>query len=195
MDDPDDDARDLEAYRDYLRLLARIELDPRLRARVDPSDIVQQTMLQAYQAREQFRGVVQEQRAAWLRQILARNLAMAGSGSHGRKDKRDVARERSIQQALDHSSARIDAWLAADQSSPSVRAERNEQTLRLARALATLPEARNAADAAMFAFSPGVPAAEVGRRSWTEPSIGRGTDPAAVRSGSSSGLLEEQAYQ
>jgi RNA polymerase sigma-70 factor (ECF subfamily) len=158
VDDPDD-ARALEPYRDYLRLLARIQLDPRLRARVDPSDIVQETMLLAFQARRQFRGLVEEQRAAWLRQILARNLAMAVR-DHGR-EKRDIARERSIQQALDHSSARIEAWLAAVQSSPSDWAEHNEQMLGLAHALAKLPEAQR--DALGLHFLQGLPLAEVGR--------------------------------
>ena len=189
MDDPDYDARALEPYRDYLRLLARIELNPRLRARVDPSDVVQQTMLQAFQAREQFRGLVEEQRGAWLRQILARNLAMAVR-DHGR-EKRDVARERSIQQALDHSSARIDAWLAADQSSPSVRAERNEQMLRLAHALAKLPEAQR--DALCLHFLQGLSLAEVGR------CLGRSQASAVglIQRGLKRlrGLLEEQADQ
>jgi RNA polymerase sigma-70 factor, ECF subfamily len=159
LDDPDINAGDLESYRDYLRLLARIELDPRLRTRVDPSDVVQQTMLQAFQAREQFRGLVQEQRGAWLRQILARNLAMAVR-DHGR-EKRDVTRERSLQQALDRSSARLEEWLRAEQSSPSVQAERNEQSLRLVHALASLPEAQR--DALGLHFLQGLPLAEVGR--------------------------------
>jgi RNA polymerase sigma-70 factor, ECF subfamily len=114
----------LEPYRDYLRLLARLELDPRLRARLDPSDIVQQTLLQAHQALDQFHGEGQGALAAWLRQILARNLAMA-LHDHARA-KRDVRRERDLRAALDRSSARLESWLAADQTSPSLQAERNE---------------------------------------------------------------------
>src|SRR5438477_12692164 len=71
------DGQDLERFRDYLRLLARLQLDPRWQAKLDPSDIVQQTLLQAYEARDQFRGQSTAERAAWLRQILARVLANA----------------------------------------------------------------------------------------------------------------------
>ncbi len=130
----------LERYRAYLRLLAGVQLGPRLRARLDPSDLVQQTMLQAYKARQEYRGEGEAELAAWLRQILAHVLLNAGRDL-GRA-KRDAARERSLEGALDASSARIEAWLAAEQSSPSQRAERNEQLLRLADALAGLPEAQ-----------------------------------------------------
>lgn len=140
---PEVSAEALERYRAYLRLLAGLHLDPRLRARVDPSDIVQQTYVQAQQAWGQFRGRSDAELAAWLRQILARNLAHAAR-DHGR-DRRDVARERSLEAALDASSVRLEGWLAADQSSPSQRADRNEQALRLADALAALPEAQREA--------------------------------------------------
>jgi RNA polymerase sigma-70 factor (ECF subfamily) len=138
--DHDADGRDLEHFRDYLRLLARLRLDPRLRAKLDPSDVVQQTLLEAHQGRDQFRGRTFAERAAWLRQILARNLANAVRDLG--RDKRDVARERSLEAAAEESAARLEAWLAAEQSSPSQRAERDEEAVRLAQAVVTLPEAQ-----------------------------------------------------
>jgi RNA polymerase sigma-70 factor (ECF subfamily) len=130
----------LEQFRDYLHLLARLHLDRRLQGKLDPSDVVQQTLLEAHQARERFTGDDPAQMAAWLRQILARNLANAVR-DFGR-DRRNVEREQSLDDAVNASSAHLAAWLAAEQSSPSQQAIHNEQGLRLVRALALLPEAQ-----------------------------------------------------
>jgi RNA polymerase sigma-70 factor (ECF subfamily) len=76
--------------------------------------------------------------AAWLRKILSRTLADAVRDLE--RAKRDIGRERSIEQAVDESASGLEVWLAADQSSPSERADRNEQLLRLADALCELPD-------------------------------------------------------
>jgi RNA polymerase sigma-70 factor (ECF subfamily) len=133
----------LDDYRDYLLLLARDRLSPRVRGRLDPSDVVQQTLLEAHRDAAQFRGHTCAEQAAWLRQVLARNLANAAR-DHTR-DRRDVGRERSLQASLDESSAKLEAFLAADQSSPSQWADRGEQLVRLAAALAALPDGQREA--------------------------------------------------
>jgi RNA polymerase sigma-70 factor, ECF subfamily len=135
------DAERLEPYRAYLRLLARLQLDPRLRGKLDPSDLVQQSFVKALQALNQFRGQTDAELAAWLRQILVRTLANAVRDLH--RDKRDALRERSLEAALDQSSARLESWLAAPQSSPSQRAEANEQLLCLSAALELLPDGQS----------------------------------------------------
>src|SRR5262245_66157457 len=118
---------DLASYRAYLHLLARQHLDQQLRGKLDSSDIVQQALLQAHQSRDQFRGQTEAERVAWLRQILARCLANALRDFT--RDKRDVARERSIEEALGESSARVEEWLASQQSSPALEAEKHEEAL------------------------------------------------------------------
>jgi RNA polymerase sigma-70 factor, ECF subfamily len=147
----------LDQFRDYLALLARLQLGPQARARLDPSDLVQQTLLDAHRQRDQFRGQTEAELAAWLRRILSCNLADA-MRALGRA-KRDVAREQSLAGALDDSSLQLEGWLIALQSSPSAKAARNEELLRLASALSELPEAQR--DAVELHHLHGCPLAEV----------------------------------
>jgi RNA polymerase sigma-70 factor (ECF subfamily) len=133
----DDQPRTLDRYRDYLRLLARMQLDPRLQAKLDASDLVQQTLLQAHAQRAQFRGRSEQEWLGWLRTILANNLA--GAARQFATDARDLGRERSLEASLEQSSVRLEQCLAAKQSSPSERAGRGELLVRMAGALAQLP--------------------------------------------------------
>lgn len=158
----------LERCRDYLLLLARIQLDPGLRGVLDPSDVVQQTLLKAHAKWDQFRGRTEEELLAWLRTILAHHLADLAR-KHG---PRLQGRERSLEAALEESSLRLEQWLASDSTSASGRAIRHEQLLRLAEALAGLPEDQRAA--LVLKHLSDVPVSEIGRM--------MGKSPAAVAS-------------
>src|SRR2546430_2351494 len=118
---------DLERFREYLGLLARLQFGSRYQGKVDLSGVVQQTLLEAHREGDRLANQSEEQKAAWLRQALANNLR--DEIRKVRAGVRDVARERSLEVDLDESSARLGAWLATDQSSPSEHAMRQEQLL------------------------------------------------------------------
>ena len=129
----------LELYRRYLSLLARVQIGQRLQGKVDASDLVQETFLDAHRNFAGFRGGTEAEFVAWLRQILAANLAdllRHYLGTQGR----DVRLEREIRDALDQSSVLLDRALMSPQSSPSQQAERREQGVLLADALDQLPD-------------------------------------------------------
>jgi RNA polymerase sigma-70 factor (ECF subfamily) len=129
----------LETYRRYLALLARVQIGQRLQGKVDASDVVQETFLEAHQNFPRFRGGSEAEFVAWLRQILAGNLADLLRRYLGAKG-RDVRLEREIQDAFDRSSILLDRGLVAQQSSPSQQAARREQSVILADALEQLPD-------------------------------------------------------
>jgi RNA polymerase sigma-70 factor (ECF subfamily) len=115
-------------------MLAERNMGAALCRRLDASDIVQQTMLEAQRAFADFRGATEPEFAAWLTQILTRNVRDSVR-DHLRTAKRAVGRERSLEDETV-------AWQPAtpDQSSPSQRAMRGEQAVQLAAALEHLPD-------------------------------------------------------
>jgi RNA polymerase sigma-70 factor (ECF subfamily) len=128
----------LELYRGYLALLARLQIGRRLQGKVDPSDVVQETFLEAYRHFAQFRGTTEAELVQWLRQILATrlvNLMRRYLDAQGR----DVRLEQELAADLDHSSQLFAQGLVAPQSSPSHQAMRREQAVLLAEALEKLP--------------------------------------------------------
>jgi RNA polymerase sigma-70 factor, ECF subfamily len=131
---------ELERFRAYLDLMARLEVSPALRDRVDLSGVVQQTLLEAHQALTERPNGEQTDRVttSWLRSILSHNLADALRKLSARK--REIRREWSLDAALEQSASRLERWLAAEQSSPSQHAIRREELLRMAEVLAELPD-------------------------------------------------------
>jgi RNA polymerase sigma-70 factor (subfamily 1) len=134
---------DLERFRAYLSLLGRLGLGPLLRARVDVSGVVQDTLLEAFQAGETFFRLSEAQKPLWLRRVLANNLKDTIAAL--RTGKRDIRREQALAEALDASSARCDGWLASDDASPSEIAMLHEDQVRLAWALEQLSAERRTA--------------------------------------------------
>jgi RNA polymerase sigma-70 factor (ECF subfamily) len=130
----------LELYRNYLRLLARLQVGRRLRGKVDESDLVQETFLEAHRHFGRFRGTAEAELVSWLRQILAGVVANQLRRYFGTR-RRDVRLERELADDLARSSQALAGGLAARQSSPSERAVRREQAVLLADALEQLPAA------------------------------------------------------
>ena len=117
-------------YRDYLRRLARRRLGSKLRGKLDESDIVQETMLQAHVAKDQFRGKSEPERRAWFRTILESKIA--GALRRFSRRRRDVGLETSLEPQPGEA--------AAATSTPSLKAAREEDLTRLAEALQALPD-------------------------------------------------------
>jgi RNA polymerase sigma-70 factor (ECF subfamily) len=131
----------LELYRDYLGVLAGARLGARLRGVINPSDLVQQTFLEACRDFGQFQGTTEVQWRAWLRRILAHNLA-ALVERHVRARKRDIRRQVSLEKIFAAPwdlAAGLGAALASPVSSPSAQARQREATAVLTDQLARLP--------------------------------------------------------
>jgi RNA polymerase sigma-70 factor (ECF subfamily) len=129
----------MQLYRRYLALLARLQIGRRLQGKVDASDLVQETFLEAHRDFAQFQGLTEKELVSWLRQVLASNLANQVRRYFGTQ-RRDIRLERDLAGELDASSRVLDHALLAPNSSPSQQAARREQAVLLADALERLPE-------------------------------------------------------
>jgi RNA polymerase sigma-70 factor (subfamily 1) len=141
-----------ERYRDYLRLLARLQLPQRLHRLLSGSDLAQETILKAHKKREQFRGKAEAEYRAWLRRILANTIADAAA-----------VKEPDVLRALEQSSAHVEHWVVAVGPSPLEEVERAEQLLRLAEGLLQLNDDERIAVEMRYLQDPRCPLPEIAR--------------------------------
>jgi len=120
----------LEQYRGPLRQIAERLLDDRAAARLDASDVIQQTCLSVHKQIGEFQGQDPAQFGAWLRQIHERNIRNAVRDQlHAAK--RAIDRQERLPDGDVH---------PIQQTSPSQKVVRNEDSVRLAQAIAKLPD-------------------------------------------------------
>jgi RNA polymerase sigma-70 factor (ECF subfamily) len=129
---------EFEKYRTYLGILAGLQIDPRLQAKVDLSGVVQQTLLEAHLHREQIKAQDSEQKLAWLRRVMSNNLADEIRKANA--DKRDARRELHLHADVERSSIFLQDWLVGKEESPLQSLQNQERAIELATALQKLPE-------------------------------------------------------
>jgi RNA polymerase sigma-70 factor (ECF subfamily) len=143
----------------YVAVLARANLESWLRAKVDASDLAQQTMLEAYRAFREFRGQTSGEWLAWLRAILRHNAAEYVRHYHGAA-KRNAGREVPI---VAGGSERFGVFEPCDsKATPSAVAVQREEALRLADAISSLPP--DYQDVIMLRHGQRLPFDEIARR-------------------------------
>jgi RNA polymerase sigma-70 factor (ECF subfamily) len=126
-------------YRGYLRFLARDRVFTSLKGKVDPSDVVQEVLLDAQRCLVQFRGRSERELLAWLRMILARRLVDLAR-KHHTPGGRTVVHERSLEEILRESSQALARLLPAEGPTPSRHAAARETSALVAEALAKLSD-------------------------------------------------------
>lgn len=130
----------LRKYFRYLNTLSTSHLDPRIRLRVSPSDVVQETLMEAHCDFPKFVGSSLEEFTGWLRKILFNNLARAVE-SHLVAGKRDVRKQQSLEnhQRGGGSTQRLDRNLEGPALAASSIARHNESLQSLATFINRLP--------------------------------------------------------
>jgi len=126
----------IEAARSYLLLQAEQHLPQSLRAKVGPSDIVQETAIDAHRDFLRFRGTTQEELYAWLRTILQNNV-MDAVRRFEMAQKRAVKREASLSVIVDRRGVSV---LPAGNTTPDNSAIRREDAAMLRGVLARVPD-------------------------------------------------------
>jgi RNA polymerase sigma-70 factor (ECF subfamily) len=129
----------LDSYSQYLALLARMRIGRHIQGKIDPADVVQETLLDAHRQFDRFRGSCEAELTAWLRRILAGHLALVTRQYLGTKG-RDARLEQQLGELLDRSAEILDRGLLFTTSTPSQHAVRREQAVLLADALAHLAD-------------------------------------------------------
>ena len=132
----------LEEFRAYLETLTLIQIDPRLRSKFSMSDIVQNTLVEAWRDLERIQALEAGDRKRWLRRMLLNNLLQ--EIDRWRAGRRDPRLEQPLEAAAE-SSCRVQNWLAVEDTTPSERMAQQEEELRLVEVLSKLdPRQREA---------------------------------------------------
>ena len=134
-------------YRNYLRMIVRTGMGPRLRERVDLSDVVQEALVEVVRQFPSFTGETEAAIVGWLRRLVAQKLADLGR-YHSRAKRSgegsalplDAAWEPNVGDPPAGEGGRLLDMLALSQTSPSEAASRRELTVLLADALTTLSD-------------------------------------------------------
>ncbi|MCA9192666.1 MAG: sigma-70 family RNA polymerase sigma factor [Planctomycetales bacterium] len=131
--------QELEQYRPMLLVLAQLQIGKKLRRKLDPEDLVQEVMQRAYTHFPAFEFPNDSEKVkAWLLVIMGN--VIKDLLKHFSANKRELAKEQSVALDLKQSAVGIEAFLAAEQSTPSLVASRNEELLKLAKGLELIPE-------------------------------------------------------
>jgi len=134
-------------YRNYLRMVVRTGLGPRLRERVELSDVVQEALVEVVKQFPQFTGQNEAALVGWLRRLVSQKLADLAR-YHNRVKRAGAATSLALEAPFDsgghagerEANGRLLDMLALSQTSPSEAASRRELIVLLADALAALPE-------------------------------------------------------
>ena len=147
----------LERYRAYLTVVARQKISRRVAVLCSPEDIVQQTFLEASKSFERLKGSTEAEFSAWLLRILQCNLIDLAR-KHGRTEEPSPNLADRLQDPL---GSTVLYWRepVGKQSTPSRRAIRGEQALRLSDRLQMLPEMQR--EAVRMRHLEGRPVAEI----------------------------------